>query len=550
MPEKFACAKCGHDLIILKLDRGKEALCPRCSTWNGIPDSLEKSDEPLNCRVRTRNVFPGEPRNEEATPLPPTDSGSDSTKGFRHINVADQMFRDETGEFRDLLIKAAPGAIVTRVLIAINVFLFMIQAFNGVNPIMPALMDLIRWGAKFNYRILNNNEWWRLITSIFVQAGIMHLALNMWFLWISGNLAERIFGSTAFWLLYFAGGLGGSIASFLLSSSSVSAAASAPIFGIAGGLIAVAITGTVRIPRIFVRKIIQDLVIFGVISIGLGFFIRGVDNIVNVGGLGVGFLSGLALKRSLVTEDESKLTKRYFAFGGAGIALILVAVFIGPMFLNKNAGGELEDLAHVENLLLNQKIDEALVILEKKPELVLSLENREKIQGLLYEKRGDFNNAILSLTEALRKNPKDLGTHSLLGWVYLQKKSYKEAADAFRGMISMAPDNGIAYGNLAWTYYLMGDRKACLLLSKKAVELDPNLTFARYNIGLSMLALGNGKEALEYYRNIRIEDGIMPQETVKGAIDDLLDLVRKGIYKEEAKKILAEVFKLKESEIE
>ena len=74
----------------------------------------------------------------------------------------------------------------------------------------------------------------RLVTSVFLHFGIIHLALNMIALWNAGPLVERLFGPVAFADIYLVAGLTGSVASLAVHGNVVSAGASGAIFGLAG----------------------------------------------------------------------------------------------------------------------------------------------------------------------------------------------------------------------------------------------------------------------------------------------------------------------------
>src|SRR2546430_2092972 len=107
-----------------------------------------------------------------------------------------------------------PRPIITRLLVGLNVAVFIATAVAGVSVIDPSGEALLRWGADFGPRTLSG-EPWRLLTSTFLHFGIIHLALNMWCLWALGTLAEPLFGWPAFLLLYLLSGLGGSVLSML-----------------------------------------------------------------------------------------------------------------------------------------------------------------------------------------------------------------------------------------------------------------------------------------------------------------------------------------------
>src|SRR5690625_3443683 len=78
------------------------------------------------------------------------------------------------------------------------------------------LGNLIQFGAKFNPAIING-EWWRIITSMFLHIGMIHLFMNMFALYYLGVVVERIYGSWRFFVIYFLAGIGGGLTSFAFS---------------------------------------------------------------------------------------------------------------------------------------------------------------------------------------------------------------------------------------------------------------------------------------------------------------------------------------------
>ena len=84
----------------------------------------------------------------------------------------------------------------TYVLIAINCAVFLAMILKGGSLMNPSPEDLLhRWGANSAGYVLELHQWWRIITAMFVHAGIIHLATNMWCLWNLGLLAEPLMGS-------------------------------------------------------------------------------------------------------------------------------------------------------------------------------------------------------------------------------------------------------------------------------------------------------------------------------------------------------------------
>src|SRR5216110_386563 len=71
-----------------------------------------------------------------------------------------------------------PSFPVTIGLIAINALVFAIMVARGVSAIRPTPQQALAFGADFGPLTLNG-QWWRLVTSMFVHFGIIHVGLNM-----------------------------------------------------------------------------------------------------------------------------------------------------------------------------------------------------------------------------------------------------------------------------------------------------------------------------------------------------------------------------------
>ncbi len=121
---------------------------------------------------------------------------------------------------------------------------------------------------------------------------------------------------------------------------------------------------------------------------------------------------------------------------------------------------------------------------------------------------------------------------------YMKLKSYQNAVEPYRKAISLTPDDGVLYGNLAWAYYMLNDDKKCIEFSKKAIKINSSLYFASFNIALANLRSGNITEAFRLYEDLRIIRARIPSDHLIGGIQDLDDLVSKGIHVQEANKVI------------
>lgn len=128
---------------------------------------------------------------------------------------------------------ARTGApILTYALIAVNVLMFVLQMASK-----NLEQELTLWppGVAAHY------EYYRLVTSMFLHYGVMHLLFNMWALYVVGPPLEQWLGRLRFGTLYALSGLGGSVLVYLLSPlNSATAGASGAIFGLFGAIFVVA----------------------------------------------------------------------------------------------------------------------------------------------------------------------------------------------------------------------------------------------------------------------------------------------------------------------
>ena len=126
-------------------------------------------------------------------------------------------------------------AIVSYTILAVCVAIFVI---GFLAPPLGSL--LLFYGVQAN-ELITDGQWWRLLTAAFFhdQSNIIHIAFNMWALYVFGPQLEREVGSAAFLALYVAAALGGGAAFYLLGPpSGVAVGASGAIFGLFGAWLA------------------------------------------------------------------------------------------------------------------------------------------------------------------------------------------------------------------------------------------------------------------------------------------------------------------------
>lgn len=180
----------------------------------------------------------------------------------------------------------------TFIFIGANVAIYVLMCLAGgiaVASVDPAV--LIGFGAKQNDLIIEQHQYWRLITSMFIHIGIIHLFLNNYALWIIGQEIERIYGSARFVILYLITGVLGSLGSYYFNPHATSAGASGAIFGLFGVIATFAFRYRKEIPEFLSREIKRRVLPIIAINLIFGFSVRIVDNAAHLSGL----LSGVAL---------------------------------------------------------------------------------------------------------------------------------------------------------------------------------------------------------------------------------------------------------------
>lgn len=247
---------------------------------------------------------------------------------------------------------------LTAALIAINVALYLWQVATGISPTDPELDDLARWGANIAALTLTGDSW-RLLTSMFLHIGALHLLLNMVSLLFLGTVAERNFGKVNFLVIYLLSGLGGSLLSAVwnarvggesmaaLTSAAptvylvVSAGASGAVMGLAAASIVLkllTLAGRDYLPMPFSGK---ELAILIAINVVYGWQTNGTDNACHIGGLIAGAVVGLLL---------GGVRNRPVAVRGVVQALVLVVGVAGTLWVAQSNASR-EDLQQVRQEL-------------------------------------------------------------------------------------------------------------------------------------------------------------------------------------------------------
>lgn len=134
--------------------------------------------------------------------------------------------------------------VVTRALLAINVIVFLAEVATGT-PIggvgSSGVGTLFIKGALVGpYYITDLHQYYRLLTAGFLHESLLHIAFNMWFLFVLGPMLESAVGRLNFTVVYFVSLLAGSFGALLFEPRVPTVGASGALFGMLGALIVVA----------------------------------------------------------------------------------------------------------------------------------------------------------------------------------------------------------------------------------------------------------------------------------------------------------------------
>ena len=198
---------------------------------------------------------------------------------------------------------SAAGLSITNVLIAICVGVYVIGvALSGAGSVIEGATEkvMVRLGAEQPF-LVASGQYWRLFTSIFLHFGILHLALNMYALFIIGNVVESELGRIRYLALFLVTGWFSSAIAYWLTpplvavqgglTLQISAGASGAIFGLFGVFLAYNYR---RRHLAFYANRTRQMLMLIVLNIVFTFAIPGISWQAHVGGLVAGLIAGYA----------------------------------------------------------------------------------------------------------------------------------------------------------------------------------------------------------------------------------------------------------------
>ena len=187
-------------------------------------------------------------------------------------------------------------------IVMINIAVLLILSFMGN---VESADFMLEHGANYAPFVIERQEYYRLVTSMFLHFGLDHLINNMLILIFLGDMLEQLAGRFRYLLIYLGGGIAGNILSVIwdmrTGSFAVSAGASGAVFAVIGALIFVVLRSRGRVEGLTGRR----LIFMAALSVLEGLTSSGVDNSAHIGGLAAGFL--LALLTNTGRKEKVRL---------------------------------------------------------------------------------------------------------------------------------------------------------------------------------------------------------------------------------------------------
>jgi rhomboid protease GluP len=242
--------------------------------------------------------------------------------------------KDFAAKLKDVAGVGSPWTSVTNMIIAVNVAVFVVMGVLGAGWIQTEnMMPYILYGAN-NGAATTDGEWWRLLTSMFMHYGIMHLLLNMWALFQAGHFVERLLGRGPYALMYLGSGLAGGFASIFWHGDKIwSAGASGAIFGVYGALLGYMLREKQSLPQSMYQSLMKSTLTFAGYNIVYGMARTGIDNSAHLGGVLGGLVFGWLLALPLDRGVRQRETGRRLWWALAALAVLLVlGVALAPRF--------------------------------------------------------------------------------------------------------------------------------------------------------------------------------------------------------------------------
>jgi len=166
------------------------------------------------------------------------------------------------------------------------------ESGSGLSMLSPSATVLIVFGASGALPVFGVGRWWTVLSAGWLHAGLLHVAMNMYWVWQMGPAMTELFGTSRTVIIYTTGGIAGFALSSIagayfpslpfLGTAGITLGASAPVFGLIGAMYHYGRQGNSVVKQMATSIVVQAII--------FGFLIRGIDNYAHLGGFAGGYL--------------------------------------------------------------------------------------------------------------------------------------------------------------------------------------------------------------------------------------------------------------------
>jgi rhomboid protease GluP len=202
-----------------------------------------------------------------------------------------------------------------------------------MSALSPASTVLFVFGASGALPVFGYGRWWTVLSAGWLHAGLLHIAMNMYWVWQMGPAITELFGPARTVIIYTIGGIVGfglsSLAgAFLprlpfLGGGTFTVGASAPVFGLIGALYHYGRMGSSIIRQTAISIVVQAAL--------FGLLVPGIDNYAHIGGFIGGYLASAFLNP--MTRERGDHTIIALVCLAASAIAIVVSIVSGLGFL-------------------------------------------------------------------------------------------------------------------------------------------------------------------------------------------------------------------------
>ena len=233
------------------------------------------------------------------------------------IKLTDDINRknlDESKKVEDVFSKKTP--IVTYIIMIICAVLYLMSSVLSSDLFDLDPNVLYKLGGLVNTSNFDSYvDFYRVFTSMFLHASLIHFLMNMYSLYVIGPQLESFYGKVKYTIIFIFSGIIGNLLSLLfIQDNIVSVGASGAIFGLLGSLLYFGYYYRVYLSGVIKSQIIPLIIL----NLGIGFLVSGINNFAHIGGL----IGGVLISIAVGVKYKGKTSDRV---NGIIMSLILVA---------------------------------------------------------------------------------------------------------------------------------------------------------------------------------------------------------------------------------